>query len=167
MNITNARYSDALQQSIIALVDGVEMTIPVSPGNRHYAEIVGKGITPAPWEPPAPTEADVIAERQRRLALGFDFDFGDARGVHRIGTTPADMAGWQEVTDYARALTASGDTTIAIVTDTGPVQVTAAEWDAILLAAARFRQPIWGASFQIAAMSPIPADYTADAYWPA
>src|SRR5690606_41968408 len=40
----------------------------------------------------------VVAERDRRLAMGFDYDFQDERGVHRISTTPADMAGWDEVT---------------------------------------------------------------------
>ena len=33
----------------------------------------------------------VAAERDRRLALGFNYDFGDSRGVHRIGTTLADI----------------------------------------------------------------------------
>ncbi len=33
-------------------------------------------------QPVPPTPADVIAERERRPALGFDYDFGDARGVH-------------------------------------------------------------------------------------
>ena len=28
--------------------------------------------------------AHVEAEQRRRLAAGFDFDFGDARGVHHI-----------------------------------------------------------------------------------
>lgn len=112
----------------------------------------------------------VGAERARRLALGFDYDFQDARGVHRIGTTERDMDGWNEVTRLKDALLAAGDTTslINIVTETGPTTVTAPEWNTILLyAASQFRQPLWQASFDLQAMNPIPADYMSDAYWPA
>lgn len=117
---------------------------------------------------PPPSLADVIAERDRRLASGFDYDFGDARGVHRIGTTEADRRGWQEVTDAANAAIALGQpgATFTIVTDTGPAEITAMEWQAILVAATAHRQPIWQASFVIQAMNPIPADYAADERWP-
>lgn len=110
--------------------------------------------------------AQVVAERERRLALGFDYDFGDERGVHRIGTTAADMVGWQEVTMLAQARVATASTApIGIVTDTGPAAVTPLEWMAILEASAAVRQPIWAKSFLIAAMSPIPLDYADDSYW--
>jgi hypothetical protein len=116
---------------------------------------------------PLPTVNDVAAERNRRLALGFNYDFGDARGVHHIGTTDADMVGWGEVSTYAGALIDSGDveTLIAIATDTGLCQVTAPEWRAVEVAAAEFRQPLWAASFALMAQSPIPEDYTNDTYW--
>jgi len=44
MNITNAQYvlpidGDTNNKSIKATVDGVEMHIPIAPGNRHYDEI--------------------------------------------------------------------------------------------------------------------------------
>lgn len=111
--------------------------------------------------------AEVVAERERRLALGFDYDFGDARGVHRIGTTDADMAGWREVSTYAGALIDSGNvtTTINIATNTGACAVTAPEWRAIEIASADFRQPLWAKSFALMASNPIPADYTNDQYW--
>lgn len=117
--------------------------------------------------PPLPSPADVIAERERRLALGFDHDFGDGRGVHHIGTTAQDMIGWREVTDLSNALIAAGkgSVTIQIVTDTGPVAVTAAEWQAILIASAAWRQPIWGASFALQAMDPVPDDFRDDQWW--
>lgn len=122
---------------------------------------------PEPVPPPPPTVDDVVIERRRRLAMGFDYDFGGGRGVHRIGTTELDMAGWDEVTKIALARHAMGATTpIAIVTDTGPADVTPADWLAILEAATAFRQPIWQASFALQTMDPIPADYTADTYWP-
>ncbi|QQN73166.1 hypothetical protein [Croceicoccus sp. YJ47] len=108
-------------------------------------------------------EAALIAERERRLALGFDYDFGDVRGVHRIGTSEADMRAWSlDVTPYAQALAGTNDdtTAIAIVTDTGPVAVTGPEWLDVLKAAAAIRQPIWHRYFELlAADAPIdPAD---------
>lgn len=154
--------------------------------SRAWSSAVGAYVSPAPQERvtriasetelshvlssyglrgPVVRVEQVAAERERRLSLGFAYDFGDGRGVHQIGTTPADMVGWNEVSTYAGALLDSGDTTtkIAVVTDTGPVEVTAPEWRAIEIAAAQFRQPIWSRSFVL--MQTLPADYTADAHW--
>lgn len=134
--------------------------------SADYLQSIGASIVDLP---PAPiTPAQVIAERSRRLALGFDYDFADTRGVHRIGTTPDDMRGWDEVTTWASAAIALGNSssTLQILTDTGPVTVTALEWQSILAAATAFRQPIWGASFALQAMDPIPQDYAAAEYWP-
>jgi hypothetical protein len=125
----------------------------------------GEAFTSPPV--PSPTIADVIPERQRRLAAGFDYDFADARGVHTIGTTDADMSGWDEVSKAASALVALGlpDRAISIVTDTGPCVVTAIEWQSVLVAAMQFRQPIFAASFALQASDPIPQDYTDDVNW--
>lgn len=122
----------------------------------------------SPPSPPEPTVDDVIAERERRLSQGFDYDFGDERGVHHIGTAPADLRKWMdEVTPLSQAFLnlSQPDGEIAIVTDTGPVAVTAHEWQQILLAAAAWRQPIYQASFALMAMTPIPADYADDSWW--
>lgn len=107
-------------------------------------------------------------ERERRLALGFDYDFGDERGVHHIATSPEDMKGWDEVTMLANAAINAGvpATEILILTSTGPVTITAAEWQQVLLASANFRQPIWQVSFALQAMDPIPADFSDAAHWP-
>lgn len=112
--------------------------------------------------------AAIVAERERRLAAGFDYDFGGARGVHRIATAPQDMRGWDEVTKVANAMLALGDQTsmIGIVTETGPAAVTAIEWQHVLVATGAFRQPIWAASFMLQGMETIPADVTDDRYWP-
>lgn len=114
-----------------------------------------------------PCEDDVILARERRLTSGFSFTFPDARGIHRIGTTESDMAGWREVTDIANARIATNDATpIAIATDTGMAEVTPLEWMDIIKAAAAFRQPIWAASFALQAMNPIPSDYAdGQKYW--
>jgi len=42
MNITSARYhsEDGKKESIQATIDGVELSVPIDPANRHYAEIL-------------------------------------------------------------------------------------------------------------------------------
>lgn len=121
----------------------------------------------AAFDADAPLADDIVSERKRRLALGFDYDFQDARGVHHIGTTPADMEGWRDVIDFANALVDLGDTStqIAIVTDTGPTLVTAPEWQAVMLQAAQVRQVLWAKSFALQAMNPMPTNYADDSYW--
>lgn len=131
--------------------------------------VANPSFTPDAYMVPAITKAQLYAERDRRLAAGFSYDFGDARGVHQFGTTDADMKGWDRVTKLKDALLAAGDTvtTIRIATKTGIADVTAPEWNSILLyEAAIFEQPIWQASFILEADSPIPQDYTDDKYWP-
>jgi hypothetical protein len=117
--------------------------------------------------PPAPTVDDIVSERTRRLTAGFDYNFGDARGVHHIGTTDEDMKGWDEVTKASQAAIALSQpsTVINIVTNSGAVAVSALEWQQVLLAAAAARQPLWAKSFTLEAMSPIPRDFTSDSYW--
>lgn len=130
-----------------------------------YLAQTGDQTEPTPE--PVYTVEMVVQERERRLALGFDYDFGDTRGVHHIGTTAQDLKNWDEVTKLAQAAINLGqpDTMINIITDTGPCQVTATEWQHVLLAAGEARQPIFHASFALQAMDSIPADYAADARW--
>ena len=43
MNITAAQYTtdmDGSNGSITATIDGVELSVPLDPANRHYAEIL-------------------------------------------------------------------------------------------------------------------------------
>ena len=42
MNITTAQYtqSDGNNSSIQATIDGQELSVPLDPANRHYAEIL-------------------------------------------------------------------------------------------------------------------------------
>ena len=65
MQITNARFNE--YESIQATVDGVELSIPVDEANRHYAEIVRQGITPATYVAPDPTW---LEKRQANIAGG-------------------------------------------------------------------------------------------------
>ena len=65
MEILNAKYTEG--GSIQANVDGVDVTIPVDEGNRHYAELVEQGITPAAYVAPDPTW---LEKRQANIAAG-------------------------------------------------------------------------------------------------
>lgn len=43
MNITSAEYTyeeNGTRNGIKATIDGVEMFVPIAPGNRHYKEIM-------------------------------------------------------------------------------------------------------------------------------
>lgn len=40
MTITSAQYRTEENQEILCTIDGVEMTVPLDPANRHYAEIL-------------------------------------------------------------------------------------------------------------------------------
>lgn len=146
--------------------DGLVGSLHVTPPE---AAVCGMGYVGGQLVVPMPrvSESDVVRERTRRLALGFSYNFGDARGVHRIGMTAADMAGWDEVSVAAQAAINLGapNAPLNIVTDTGPVSVTAQEWQSILMAAAQARQPIWAASFALQAMQPIPSDFADDSWW--
>lgn len=160
IEITQAQYLEAIEGMVAGKIVTIDGGFSVSDPPTDPE--------PEPDPPAPPTADDVIRERERRLAIGFDYDFGDARGMHRIGTTDADMRGWDEVTKVANAMLALGDqtSTIGIVTETGPTQVTALDWQHVLVAAGAFRQPIWAASFALQAMDPIPEDLAADHYWP-
>lgn len=90
MNITNAQYTAT--GSITALVDGVQMSIPVNAGNRHYREMLDQGIEIAPYVEPAPTADQVRAERDQLLA---------ASDWTQVADAPVDQAAWA---DYRQAL---------------------------------------------------------------
>lgn len=159
IEISEAEYNSALE----GMLSGKRIT--VADGALLIHEMQAQEENPA--APAAPTVFDVIAERERRLTAGFDFDFGDARGVHHIGTSDRDLKNWDEVTKLAQAainLDQPG-MSIAIETDSGACTITAMEWQHILIAAGAARQPIFHASFALQAMSPIPADFADDSHW--
>lgn len=117
---------------------------------------------------PSISVSDVEFECDRRLAVcDFTYDFGDARGVHVIGTDEKDMRAWMmEVMPIAQARLALSDATpIDIVTNTGPVEVSPTEWMDIINTGAAGRQEIWAYYFALINTDPIPADYADDQYW--
>lgn len=143
-------------------VDGIE--IPTAPMDARQVWN-GHELLAA-----VPTPEMLTEEVNRRLSLGFDYDFGDERGVHHFGTTPGDMTRWmQEVTPLAQAAMNMNkpDRIIGIKTDTGLVEVKASEWWLVLDAAAAWRQPLYSSYFALKSLPNLPADYaTNNSYWP-
>lgn len=144
--------------------------VTVAPPDGYVFEheyILEDGVPAPVYRRYQPTVQDVLNERGRRLALGFDYDFGDERGVHHISTTADDEAGWKAVDRWANACIALGDTTSTQViwTGSGAVQVTAQEWHRIVAHGSDVQQVLWQRSFALQAMDPIPFDYDSDLWW--
>lgn len=166
MSVT-IRYITA-DHKFVSRSDDPTTTIPVDEANSDWMKILSEGLTPLPYEDPAPTGDDVAAERDRRLASGFVYDFADGRGIHLFGTTKSDLEGWQEVRILAALRRETGDATpIQVSTETGMVEISPNEWLSVDKAASDFRQPIWAASFALTLMDPIPSDFFEDKWWPA
>jgi len=101
MNITSAQYrndDNGNPSSIQAQIDGKSMSVPLDPGNRHYAEIMrqveaGELVV----EPdPGPSEEQLAAQaRSQRDALLSQSDWT------QVPDAPVDQAAWAE---YRQAL---------------------------------------------------------------
>lgn len=127
----------------------------------------GKAI---PWVRPLERDelmAAIERERAKRLAKGFDYDFKDKRGVHRIGTTESDESGWSKVTNLVNAYMMAGkqNEKITLETDTGEVVISAKEWSDILIQKGSFEQQIYAVSFKLQKLDPIPQDVENPKYW--
>jgi hypothetical protein len=159
--VNGSYWSSAVSKYVELLPEGAAATVIA--GEQELTNVLrGYGL-----KGPLPSVEDVAAERSRRLAVGFDYDFKDGRGVHHIGTSESDLRGWAEVTDWMNANLARNNPSaqLNILTDTGAVSVTPLDWADILQAATEFRQPIWMASFWVAEHNPIPTDYHEDKWW--
>ena len=82
--ITNAIYTDADNGSISADFDGITMSVPVDPANRHYAEIVEQEIEIAPYVEPEPTWYDLIAATDKEMPRYME-DYLDSVGAPESG----------------------------------------------------------------------------------
>jgi hypothetical protein len=90
MEITNAKYTQS--GSISATVDGIEMTIPIAPGNRHYNALIEQGIEIAPYVEPAKTAEEIRVQRNQLLS-SCDWT--------QVADAPVDRSVW---TIYRQAL---------------------------------------------------------------
>ena len=84
MDIQNATYSNAGGNSIKAIIDGITMSVPVDPDNRHYAEIVEQEIEIAPYVEPEPTWYDLIAATDKEMPRYME-DYLDSVGAPESG----------------------------------------------------------------------------------
>lgn len=141
-------------------------------GNNEVEKVDISTRTLVPYAPIKEQEtlvAEIIRERQRRFELGFEFSFGDddPRGVHRFGTTEADMLGWNDVTVIAQAHLNLGNPAgqIFIETETGSIAVSAVEWQRILMAGGQRKQEIWLKSFELQKLNPIPQNVSDPSHW--
>lgn len=88
MDIQNAIYGDADGNSINALIDGTQMSVPVKTGNRHYDAIIEQGIDVAPYAAPPPkTDAEVDEEMDARMDDPFILSLIDALAPKLTGPT--------------------------------------------------------------------------------
>ena len=65
--ITNLIYSDPSNAVISATENGVHLSIPAVAGNRHFDEIVERGLVIAAYAAPEKTWADIRGERDALL----------------------------------------------------------------------------------------------------
>ena len=92
--------------SIIAVIDGVEMTIPNDPSNRHYAELIAQGIKiePLPVPPLAEIRAQASAAMLQRIEQ-FTAQF-------TAKYPSAEIASWPTQAVEANAVLAGGDSIV-------------------------------------------------------
>ena len=88
--------------SILATIDGVEMTIPNDPSNRHYAELIANGVTIEPVA--VPTLADIRAHAI--AAMGHQIDVFTAQFTS--GVPAAELASWPTKTSEAEKVLEGG-----------------------------------------------------------
>jgi len=96
-----AKYTS--RSSILAVIDGQEMTIPNDPSNRHYAELIASGVTIEPLAVPTPDE---LLTQERATMACTPMQGILALGEANWNTILAyrDTAPWQEkvIIDSAR-----------------------------------------------------------------
>lgn len=89
MNIASAKYYTSPltneTSGTKATIDGVEMFVPLAPGNRHYRELLEQGIEIAPYVEPAPT-ADQVRSKRNALLTASDWT--------QVADAPVDQEAW-------------------------------------------------------------------------
>lgn len=93
MSITNAFYLTADQTHIQADVDGVTLSIPVSPSNRHYNDLINTGVEVGPYVAPPPS-ADDFANAIQAHVDATAKSKGYADGVAIAGYSTSTIPAW-------------------------------------------------------------------------
>lgn len=162
-------------------IDGQHVTVPDVPENPHRQLIAewefdqkGERVnTIPPFTPPAKTESEVDAERDRRIADGFTFNgfFYQSRRADRENIAGAAVAALAAVSSGAQVgdyRWHGGDSDFMwIAADNTMHPLDAQSTFAMGQAAMAHKQAHIFAARAIKDMNPIPADYaTNPAYWP-
>lgn len=122
---------------------------------------------PDDYVAPAPTKADVNAERDRRIMAGKTFTvtgYGDI-AVSGDATTQLNLLALK---DTARDLKAASVTAAVIPyrdADNAQHMLTADQIIELVNAGKTHVQMLYSASWTLKAMAPIPADFADDSYW--
>lgn len=161
--------------SIRAVIDGVAVTVPDDPANRHrqlIAEWEAEGNTIPAYQAPPPTAAAVNAERDRRIVAGLVFNgvLYQTRDQDRENIAGAGALAIAAIMNGAQAgdfRWHGGDTDFAWIAADNSLQV----MDAPTLiafgnAVANRKAALIHAARVIKDMDPIPADFAEDSYWP-
>lgn len=160
---------------IEATIDGLRVTVPDDMANRHRQMIADwekAGNTIPAYSPPAPSTADVNAERDRRIALGFEFggknyafDPDSKQRVTGAGTLAGFAMG---AGSQAGDLFWHGGSTpfVWIADDNSLTPMDATTCFAFGQAAAAHETAHIFAARAIKDMAQIPANYTDDTFWP-
>lgn len=173
MDITAAVFTE--DGAILAIIDGVALTVPDDPANRHrqaLADWEAAGNNISPFTPPPTSRDDVNRERDRRIATMFSFA-GVAYQLDEISISRVTAMG-ADARFAVLGGAASGNLRWAdpdndfgwIATDNSTTPM-----DAQTMTAFSDAAKIWVfrhtfAGDRIKAMQPIPTDITADELWP-
>jgi hypothetical protein len=99
-----AKYTSS--GAILATIDGVDMTIPNDPRNRHYAELIASGVTIEPLA--VPTIAEIRA--QASAAMIQRIEQFTAQFTSKYPS--AEVASWGTQAAEARTVIAGGSSVI-------------------------------------------------------
>lgn len=169
-----AKFGDADKTSIIAVLDGQAMTIPVDPMNRHYRRIVDGiaadaelGVAPqAPitiedYSLPAPSVEVIQAEADRRVSAGI---ITAGKPYKTDDSTTQKLR--ELVQGFRDGDVPIGGYTFSTAAGDAVTYETEAQADFIRRIANAYRAQVLAASHVLQTSDPIPADYTDDVHWP-
>jgi hypothetical protein len=77
MTIENAIFNNENASAINVDFDGQQMSVPVNPDNRHYAEIVEQEIEIAPYVAPTPSWIDSRVAAYGPVGSQLDMQYWD------------------------------------------------------------------------------------------
>ncbi|QKV18707.1 hypothetical protein [Oricola thermophila] len=172
--IDSATYTES--GTIIAVIDGKQVSVPDDPANRHRRMIseweAGGGVI-EPYQPPAPTAADVNSERDRRIAAGTTLTVAGYGSIPITGTL-RDQIALEALRSRAVKLADDGVTEpVMLLRDRDNVthNLTPAQMVELVDAGMAWIEATMRVSWAMKdATAPfeagIPADYADDQYWP-